>query len=62
MIVEISGIATKERQLELQLNKMNDEWKSVRFEMAEYRDSDVHILQGLQPIWDLLDEHTLTEM
>lgn len=47
MIVELSGIATKERQLELQLNKMNDEWKSVKFELAEFRDSEVHILQGL---------------
>jgi len=44
MIVELSGIATKERQLELQLNKMNDEWKSVKFELAEFRDSEVHIL------------------
>ena len=47
MIVDLSGIATKERQLELQLNKMNDEWKSVKFELAEFRDSEVHILQGL---------------
>ena len=32
-IIEISGIATKERQLESQLNKMNDEWKVVRFDL-----------------------------
>lgn len=56
-IIEISAIATKERQLESQLNKMNDEWKTVRFELAEYRDSEVHVLQGVQSIWDLLDEH-----
>ena len=56
-VIEISAIATKERQLESQLDKMNDEWKSVRFELAEYRDSEVHVLQGIQSIWDLLDEH-----
>lgn len=36
---------------------MNDEWKSVKFNLTEYRDSDVHILQDVQTIWDLLDEH-----
>ena len=56
-IIEISAIASKERQLEAQLNKMNDEWKTVKFAMAEYRDSEVHVLQGVQVIWDLLDEH-----
>lgn len=56
-IIEISAIATKERQLESQLNKMNDEWKTVRFDLTPYRDSEVHILQGVQSIWDLLDEH-----
>ena len=56
-IIEISAIATKERQLESQLNKMNDEWKSVKFDLSEYRDSEVFILQGVQTIWDLLDEH-----
>ena len=56
-IIEISAIATKERQLESQLNKMNDEWKSVKFELAEYRDSEVYIVQHVQNIWDLLDEH-----
>lgn len=36
---------------------MIDDWKSVKFELAEYRDSEVFILQGVQNIWDLLDEH-----
>lgn len=56
-IIEISAIATKERQLESQLNKMNDEWKTVKFELEEFRDSEVVILKGVQIIWDLLDEH-----
>ena len=32
-ITEISAIATKERQLESQLSKMHDEWKSVKFQL-----------------------------
>jgi outer membrane murein-binding lipoprotein Lpp len=30
-IFEVSEIATKERQLESQVNKMRDEWKAVKF-------------------------------
>ena len=56
-ICEVSEIATKERQLESQVNKMRDEWKMVKFTIAEYRDSETGILTGVQPIWDLLDEH-----
>jgi len=36
---------------------MQDEWKLVKFEMVEYRDSGATTLAGVQPIWDLLDEH-----
>ena len=56
-ISEVSEIATKERQLESQVNKMRDEWKTVRFDLEDYRDSGSCILTGVQPIWDLLDEH-----
>ena len=37
--------------------KMQDEWKLVKFEFATYRSAEAPILQGLQTIWDLLDEH-----
>ena len=36
---------------------MRDEWKSVRFDLEDFRDSGTVILTGVQPIWDLLDEH-----
>jgi dynein heavy chain, axonemal len=36
---------------------MREEWKTIVFEMVEYKDSGVNILTGIQPIWDLLDEH-----
>jgi hypothetical protein len=36
---------------------MRDEWKTVRFDLEDYRDSGTVTLTGVQPIWDLLDEH-----
>ena len=36
---------------------MRKKLKSIVFEMVDYKDSTVHILTGIQPIWDLLDEH-----
>ena len=56
-IIELSATATKEKQLDVQLQKMMDEWKQVRFELLEYRNSEVPVLTGVQNIWDLLDEH-----
>jgi len=56
-ITEISEIATKERKLESQLTKMRDEWKSVKLSLKDYGVSETYILVGVQPIWDLLDEH-----
>ena len=53
-IASVSDIATKEKQLELQLNKMRQEWSSVKFQFAEYEDTVT--IQGLQPIWDMLDD------
>jgi len=43
-ISEISEIATKERLLESQVNKMRDEWKSVKFTIIQFRDSHSGIL------------------
>ena len=36
---------------------MMNQWKNVKFDMVEYKDSGVLILKGIQNIWDLLDEH-----
>ena len=55
-IAEISEIASKEKQLEIGINKMRDEWKNVKLELVLYKNSETHILQGVQPIWDMLDE------
>jgi dynein heavy chain len=56
-IIERSDTATREKKLDEQITKMREEWKSIAFEMIEYKDSGVNILTGIQPIWELLDEH-----
>jgi hypothetical protein len=53
-IAAVSDIATKEKQLEIQLSKMRQEWQSVKFELNEC--SGTVTLGGVQPIWDMLDE------
>ena len=35
---------------------MRDEWKHIKLEIVPYKDTETHILQGVQPIWDMLDE------
>ena len=44
------------------LDKMEQEWKDLRFELTTFRDSNIVILQGnnVEEIQLLLDEHTLT--
>jgi dynein heavy chain len=36
---------------------MREEWKGIAFDLVEYKDSGVNTLTGIQPIWDMLDEH-----
>ena len=43
-ITEISEIATKEKQLEHQLTKMRDEWKSVKVSLVVFGQSETYIL------------------
>ena len=44
------------------LDKMEGEWKDLRFELTVFRDTGIPILQGanVEEIQLLLDEHTLT--
>ena len=56
-IIELSAIASREKKLENQLIKMMDRWKTVDFQLVEFKNTGVSILQGIQDIWDLLDEH-----
>lgn len=58
----MSEKAKKENRLEKMLDKMENEWKDLRFELSTFRDSGIPILSGqnIEEIQLLLDEHTLT--
>lgn len=61
-INEISDFASREKKLEDSIAKMKDEWKHMKFELVEFRDSGTYVLKGAEPIWDLLDEHIMKTM
>lgn len=61
-INEISEFASREKKLEDSIQKMKDEWKHMKFELSEFRDSGTHVLKGAEPIWDLLDDHIMKTM
>ena len=54
-INEISEIASKEKGFERLLMKMRSDWRTVKFELGEYRNTGVAILRQLDPILDQLD-------
>jgi dynein heavy chain len=61
-INDISDCATREKKLEDGIQKMKDEWKYIKFEVQEFRDSGTHVLKGAEPIWDMLDDHIMKTM
>jgi len=61
-INEIADCAQREKKLEDAISKMKDDWKHVKFELSEFKDSGVSVIRGAEPIWDLLDEHIMKTM
>ena len=55
-IREISETASKQSSFERSINKMKSEWKNIKFELSQFRDTDTHILKSVEPILDKLDE------
>jgi len=45
-LAEISEKAKKESRLEKMLDKMENEWKELRFELTTFRETGIAILQG----------------
>jgi dynein heavy chain len=41
---------------------MRIEWKHIKFDLNEFRDSGTYVIKGAEPIWDLLDEHIMKTM
>jgi dynein heavy chain, axonemal len=61
-INDISDCASREKKLEDAIQKMKDEWRYIKFELAEYRESGTHVIKGAEPIWDMLDDHIMKTM
>ena len=55
-IREVSEIASKEKGFEKQLQSMKSKWKPMKLELVEFKDTETHILKGIDPILDQLDE------
>lgn len=55
----VSISAGNEFELNMQLANMQEEWKDIKFELMEYRDSETYILSALDDIQTLLDDHIL---
>ncbi|XP_055373574.1 dynein axonemal heavy chain 3 [Condylostylus longicornis] len=55
----ISNAAGKEFELNNQLIAMQLEWKQVKFDLLQYRDSDTFILASIDDIQTLLDDQVL---
>ena len=55
-ISEISEIASKESSFEKIIQKMKSEWKSMKFTLLLYRDTQCSILSDLDLIFEKLDE------
>lgn len=57
--VPISDSATKENNLEKQMNSMINEWSDMAFTVNPYRDSGTYILSAVDDIQVLLDDHII---
>lgn len=57
--VPISDSATKENNLEKQMNSMINEWSDMAFTVNPYRDSGTFILSAVDDIQVLLDDHII---
>ena len=57
----ISETASKEYMIETTMQKIKHEWSDMKFEMKQYKNTDVNILTGssLEEIQTLLDDHSL---
>eukprot|EP00762_Andalucia_godoyi_P002130 ANDGO_02526.mRNA.1 Dynein-1-beta heavy chain len=56
-ISEICDVAGKEYNIERALDKMEDEWKPVEFEVLPYKETGTYVIRGSDEIGQMLDDH-----
>jgi len=57
LISKVAEKAGKEFSIEQQLDKMENEWKSVRFEVLPYKQTGTYIIKASEEISQMLDDH-----
>ncbi|CAF4290444.1 unnamed protein product, partial [Rotaria sp. Silwood2] len=57
MISKVAEKAAKEFSIEQQLDKMENEWKSVRFDVLPYKQTGTFIIKTSEEISQMLDDH-----
>ena len=57
MISKVAEKAGKEFSIEQQLDKMEGEWKSVRFDVLPYKQTGTFIIKASEEISQMLDDH-----
>ena len=53
------GKASKEHALEKSLEKMQEDWEEIVFNLLPYRDTDINILGGMDELQILLDDQLI---
>jgi len=57
MITKVAEKAAKEFSIEQQLDKMETEWKSVKFDVLPYKQTGTFIIKASEEISQMLDDH-----
>lgn len=55
----VSDSASKENSLETTLARMATEWKDIEFGVTEYKDTGTYIIQSIDDIQILMDDHII---
>ncbi|KAJ1460012.1 dynein heavy chain and region D6 of dynein motor-domain-containing protein [Pelagophyceae sp. CCMP2097] len=62
LILKVSEAAAKEYNIEVELDKMLEDWSTLELHVVPYRDTGTGVLKGVDDITAILDEHvTMTQ-
>jgi len=60
VISRVGDNAAKEYQIESALNKMEEAWQGVEFEVVAYKSTGTYVVRVLDEVLTLIDEHVVT--